>query len=85
MDGARMPTGITPTCRYGHGELMLARLPEAAPGLTPPDERGIGFFVPVMLTFGRVNLGAGYVFQLWKCGKCSYIEHHDSQPTGVEP
>lgn len=85
-DGATMATGVTPTCRYGHGDLVLARPPESMPKLAPPNDQSIGFFVPVMLGFGQVNFGAGYVFELWKCTKCSYIEHHDREPTaGAEP
>lgn len=75
LNGAMMATGVTPTCRYGHGDLVLARAPGALPNL---------FFVPVILGLGQVNLGAGYVFELWKCAQCSYIEHHDREPTAED-
>jgi hypothetical protein len=75
-----MATGVTPTCRYGHGDLALAQPPAALSGHSPSSDQGIGFFVPTLLEFGRVNFGAGYVFELWKCAKCSYIEHHDREP-----
>jgi hypothetical protein len=66
-----MATGVTPTCRYGHGDLVLAPAPGALPNL---------FFVPVIVGLGRVNFGAGYAFELWQCTECSYIEHHDREP-----
>jgi hypothetical protein len=72
LNGAIMATGVTPTCRYGHGNLVLARAPGSMPNL---------FFVPVILELGQVNFGAGYVFELWKCADCSDIEHHDRAPT----
>jgi hypothetical protein len=75
-----MANDVTPTCRYGHGDLMLARPPAAMPQLIPSNDRTIGFFVPVILGSGQVNFGAGYVFELWKCAQCSYIEHHDREP-----
>jgi hypothetical protein len=75
-----MVTGITPNCRYGHGDLVLARPPEAGPKPGPPNDRSSGFFVPVILGFGQVNFGAGYVFELWRCTQCSYLEQPDREP-----
>lgn len=81
-----MAAGTTPNCRYGHGDLVRALPPEAAPKLGPASDRSIGFFVPVMSGFGQVTFGAGYVFELWKCTRCSYIEQHELDPVAeVKP
>jgi hypothetical protein len=71
LNGAMMTIRVTPTCRYGHGDLVRATAPGSMPNL---------FFVPVILELGQVNFGAGYVFELWKCAERSYIEHHDRVP-----
>jgi hypothetical protein len=63
--------GITPDCKYGHGPLKRE---------IDPQTGGDSFVVP-LIAKGSILLGRGYISELWKCTKCSYVELHDiSEP-----
>jgi hypothetical protein len=72
---------ITPTCRYGHGDLVKV----------DHDEVGTAdFLIPThqpMKVFNfngkMATLPAGFVLNIYKCMICSYIELHDTEVSGV--
>jgi len=58
---------MTPTCRYGHGELRQA---------TGEDGEPAEWFMP-QVRAGKVAPGYGYTVQVWECGQCGYVELRD--------
>lgn len=64
-----MKKKITPTCKYGHGNLLCMLNTENAP------EKWV---VPVVEN-NMLNLGRGYTFHIYQCPNCTYFELHDSK------
>lgn len=79
-----MAKGVVPECRYGHGPLSEDVI-EKRP--LDPDATRYGYAVPtVVANLGGLNfdLGRAYVFEVWECKVCSYIELHNC-PLGHGP
>ncbi len=73
---------VEPTCRYGHGELVLqiAKL--------GPKRRDSSRFISPCFSISPIGIPAvledfGFIFEIWKCPQCSYIEIHDTDPDDV--
>ena len=62
---------IVPNCRYGHGNLQVVEI----------DDMPAHFFAP-LASARDVRLGLGYVFLIYKCPTCSYLELHDDGSQG---
>lgn len=62
-----MKKQITPTCRYGHGNLVCIANLENKP------EK----WVAPIVENGLLNLGRGYTFYIYQCPSCTYLELHD--------
>jgi hypothetical protein len=63
-----MAKDVVPTCRYGHGQLIRCQLEKENA------ESGI-YFVPT--EHGLADMSQGFLFEIWKCQRCSYLELHD--------
>ena len=72
-----MAYGVVPTCKYGHGDLVLQH-PAKAPN-TLHSEPG-SFFVGSIFA-NNIALGNGFSLDIWKCSQCSYLEFHDFEPS----
>ena len=66
---------VTPTCRYGHGEMQSIQS-----GLSGP----LQFMAPIagnlvgLVTDGIAHISPTYYsFLIYKCQQCSYLEMHD--------
>lgn len=64
-----MAYGIIPTCRYGHGQLVLQKDPQV-----PNHDGG---FMGMTTSKDTVIPGRGFILQIWQCVQCSYLELHD--------
>jgi len=64
-----MAYDIEPICRYGHGPLELQ-----VDRLVPEN---VGRFMAMSVRGESAILGRGYMFEIWKCKQCSYVELHD--------
>lgn len=69
---------IVPTCRYGHGELKIMLNPSGEPGFMSPAAETI-----VAVISGSIATASpsAYVYAIYKCAKCSYLEFHDIFPS----
>lgn len=70
-----MAKGVKPECKYGHGPMEAYHSPDE-------ESRGLlggapSQYAAVRYQNGLMQLGAGFVFEIWTCPKCSYIEFHD--------
>lgn len=62
---------IQPECRYGHGALVSA---ENTPD---PSIEAPWFAVMAVRVDGTVTDDASYIFRIYKCTTCTYMEMHD--------
>ena len=69
-----MVRGVIPECRYGHGTLVRQETPIRANEKIKSEGK---FFAATVLS-GSVDLGRGFIFEIWQCRTCSYLELHDS-------
>lgn len=63
----RVKQKVTPTCRYGHGELKIVNW--------KGDK--ITFCAPAIDGDSAVVLTKSFSFSIYECPICTYIEHHD--------
>jgi hypothetical protein len=67
-----MAYDVTPECRYTHGKLIKRSLRTKTEQEADKDS----FFAPSIVG-NNINMGCGFVFEIWQCSKCSYLELHD--------
>ncbi|MBC7490077.1 MAG: hypothetical protein H7240_09115 [Glaciimonas sp.] len=68
---------ITPTCRYEHGDLQIMMNPSGGTGFMSPEA---GVMMGIAQN-GSVSVApSAYVYAIYKCKKCSYLEFHDISP-----
>jgi hypothetical protein len=60
---------ITPNCRYGHGDLEIC----VNHGISPGD----WFASFSTISTGQAHFGATFIYRLYKCKVCTYLEMHD--------
>lgn len=60
---------VTPTCRYGHGDLVRS----------VGEDGGLAEYYVPSTRKNLVNKNWGYGFQIWECRECSYIELHNGE------
>jgi len=63
---------IGPFCKYH----PTTRMQPA----TGPDGRDDGVFSATSVVDKRFNLGQGYLFKIYECPECTYLELHDFVP-----
>lgn len=64
-----MAYGIEPGCRYGHGALVRQTDPQYV-------NHAGSFMAPTTIN-DKIQILRGYMFEIWKCTQCSYLELHD--------
>ena len=63
-----MARNVTPECRYGHGAMLRSE--------TSGSPTQAKAYMAVRFD-GKMQLGDGFVFEVWECQQCSYLEFHD--------
>lgn len=66
---------VQPECKYRHGPMR----PVGAPGALATDQIPAVFSANAVQN-KRVILGSGYMFHIWECPTCTYLEFHDYEP-----
>ena len=63
---------VEPECRYKHGKMVAVKDPDGSAATFSA--------VNVDTSKNFVNLGRVYIFNIYECPVCSYLEFHDSEP-----
>src|ERR1700694_4410036 len=82
IQGFVMAYSVIPTCKYEHGPLK----PTVATLMSPMPVTGLPqtYFAPGVSPNG-IHLGWGFIFEIWRCDRCSYLELHDFPATEEKP
>lgn len=64
---------VKPECKYGHGLMTVIR------GELPRDQTPAVFSANAVVD-NQIILGRGFLFHVYECPTCSYLEFHDYEP-----